>query len=47
MSPSKFYKSLAFHGFESGVYAFAYRFVRSATGQQTDWVRLTGIVEVP
>lgn len=45
-SPGKFYKSLLFHTFNSGsltlnvalepgVYAFAYRFVRPATGQAT------------
>jgi hypothetical protein len=45
-SPTKFYKSAAFHSFASGaldfdlsldegVYAFAYRFVRAETGQST------------
>ncbi len=54
-SPTKFYKSLAFHAFagssldvplDAGVYAFAYRFVRWESGQQTEWIRLAGVWEL-
>lgn len=52
--PGKVYKSLVFHDFageplegplEPGAYGFAYRFVRPATGQATEYYRI-GVLEV-
>ncbi len=50
-APTTFYKSLAFHAFDGrasmcrsrpACTRFADRFVRWESGQQTEWIRLTG-----